>query len=1800
MWTNSRVLMRLSGLILLLGALATFWQASSAWAASVIGNGQPASCSGAALAAAVASGGTITFNCGPGLQTIAVDAMVIPTGRHVTLEGDDHIALSGGDAIRPFVVQSGGELTLNHIIISHGKAAGNGGAILNQGTVTLNDSSVQESQAAGETAAGGAIFNDGGLLFANRTTILNNRAYAAAGIDNVKGTAVLKAIRIEDNIAQLYGGIASDGVLSLFDSMIRNNIAAEVSGYGGGISQVKGSMTIQGSTIISNSAPLYFGGGLAVFDGQLTMEESQILSNTSGLGGGGLFVSPTGAAEVTVRNSLIAHNATTMQNPPDNLVNTFGGGIYNNRTLHLDQVTVRENTSSLGGGLFTYSTGEMTVHNSLFTGNSAAHGGAMYLTGQQQELINVTISNNSASIDGGGILFSVGAINLTHVTIFGNASPAGANVYNNGVSVPTFANTILAAPQNSANCGFAAGSSVQSLGYNLASDNSCPLTASGDRQNAAGDAGLGPLADNGGPTLSHLPNPGSPAIDSADDTRCPAADQRGYPRPAGSSCDIGAIEAGAAPPQPTETPTPTLTPTPTPLPTATETMPISDTIPPLVHAQIDNGVAATILLDTNHGAPEQRIVVSGQAPGSATQVRISAVQESQMVGAVMAPVVNGAYTAAFIIPPDTPAGAIQLCANVAGVVNAQFDCAPLNIDAPPLVQISGALPDGFFANAPASLHLQSLNGNKEYTVDIAPDGTFVLDQVEAGKYQYAITGQIGGIVPNGLLDLVPDKENTRVDLTPSYDCLVQANPVGYLTASHTRANASLPFGIYVSGVQNVVTFEAFPQVNGPIDSVLFEIYDHDHKLVKPLELSNPPWRINFDVGSLPPSVGGRYGMIFATPIVNGKKGCPTFNAIEMIANPFPQGLFQPGGITWDGTRAYTIHATLPYVPDLLPGEFQFPPPPIPPLPYLGRYDNRLNTGIQVRGTLDLDGYVHLLLINAILEAKLMDHVLLDEGSGGITLYGPNVNLPLNDARNLNFGWLPYPIVHFEFGTPFLKAPIISFFGVLNVAVTGSVKIGGNLSIYGNLKPLVPDLDATLSATGEAGGGVGAEVNLLMGVASAGAEAGVDATLSTPLKVTVKPGGPGVKLDACLTMRFWVRAYVEALWGEKLWDKTQEVAKYPRSGESACIDVIHSAALTDDPDPSDSELMDAPAIAIAADGTQLSAYVENSAPAGQPPSIQVFARFKAPNAAEWGAPIALTNPAHSAHSPVVAFTAPEQTPLVAWAENTLTADEANALGPDISAHLRHQEIAFSTWNGSAWNAATYLTHDQLADGLPALAGSSAGAVLAWTRDLDGDAVSRDDQRIAVSIFDPANKQFGSFDLLSAPGGGLNGDVQVTYDRSALPPKPYVVWVHDGDASLVTADDRTLAVAYQDDLDWIVQNPQPLPPRVDSPSISAGADGVHLAFLVREASADGSVGLIGANGVLWTASLSGGEWQAVPLAGEKGAPVYAERPVLATQDMETLLLFRRFEQTSDNRRLGQIALSQQVGPQVFSLPLYLTDEPRENWLPALAINPLNGAASILKVARTASTATAASAGIEAGQSRLAAQPQTLSAQGAPVDALAVPAAADPALDPLTVTTTSPTPGQVVTVTATVRNLGMSVAQGITVALYKGQPGSGTLVKKVSLPDVGGLNHPTVVQLQFQASGGEESLYAELIVTGQNAGSANDRATLVLGLLSAPIMAGVIPSSQVPNGLTVVWLAAPDENASGYRILRSEAMQGPFEVVGEASLTSFTDTLVERGHPACYAVQAFSDHTLSAASAAICSGLPLVPLYLPSIRH
>jgi hypothetical protein len=110
-------------------------------------------------------------------------------------------------------------------------------------------------------------------------------------------------------------------------------------------------------------------------------------------------------------------------------------------------------------------------------------------------------------------------------------------------------NTILNAGASGENI-FNNGGTVTSHGYNISSDDGGGLLTGPDDQINT-DPLLGPLQDNGGPTFTHLPMPGSPAIDAGDPnfTPPPSHDQRGpcFYRVFGRRVDIGSVETQPRP-----------------------------------------------------------------------------------------------------------------------------------------------------------------------------------------------------------------------------------------------------------------------------------------------------------------------------------------------------------------------------------------------------------------------------------------------------------------------------------------------------------------------------------------------------------------------------------------------------------------------------------------------------------------------------------------------------------------------------------------------------------------------------------------------------------------------------------------------------------------------------------------------------------------------------------------------------------------------------------------------------------------------------------------------------------------------------------------------------------------------------------------------------------------------------------------------------------------------------------------------------------------------------------------------------
>ncbi len=229
-----------------------------------------------------------------------------------------------------------------------------------------------------------------------------------------------------------------------------------------------------------------------------------------------------------------------------------GGGIYSadSSTLTLTDSTVSDNTSvnQPGGGIFGFFNSTVSIVRSTVSGNlSGDVAGGMRSLGNTT-VVNSTFSGNTSTAwHGGGIFHTDGTLTVTSSTFAGNIAPAGTA---SGILVATFGapasmtvtNSVLEGFGGAFACAIEGGgaATITSGGSNVIGDASCNPNGTTDQSST--DALLGPLADNGGPTLTHALGAGSPAIDAADAGASPATDQRGVARPQGAGYDVGAFE----------------------------------------------------------------------------------------------------------------------------------------------------------------------------------------------------------------------------------------------------------------------------------------------------------------------------------------------------------------------------------------------------------------------------------------------------------------------------------------------------------------------------------------------------------------------------------------------------------------------------------------------------------------------------------------------------------------------------------------------------------------------------------------------------------------------------------------------------------------------------------------------------------------------------------------------------------------------------------------------------------------------------------------------------------------------------------------------------------------------------------------------------------------------------------------------------------------------------------------------------------------------------------------------------------
>lgn len=460
--------------------------------------------------AKLVGGGAVTFNCGTATihlsstKTIDVDT---------TIDGGGNITLSGDNAVRLFSINSGAGLTLKNIVLEKGYGGdSSGGAIINGGRLTLDRATIQYSYTP---IVGGAIYSTSReAVEITNSTLAHNRAsrggaiYADASL--ARSPVTITGSTFDDNRADKTnkgGAIYSSTPLIIASSEFTNNSA----GSGGAIYAFSTGeeSSITGSNFHDNhttgSFPNANGGALLVEDAFVSIGNT-ILRHNSGQSGGAVHVTEDG--QLTVMDSTIKDN-----------LSTNGGGIYNKGEATLTNVTVSVNQGAHGGAINNF--GTLILANVTLSGNDASYGGGLKNEGGTATLTNVTLSDNSAGSGQGGGIKNTNA--NTHLNL---------------------KNVIVANSPTGGNCDF--NQLPDSRVLNLSSDDTCDFGVGHDHVTLL----LGPLANNGGKTQTHLPQTGSPAIDSGTNIDAPKRDQRGIARPQGAALDVGSVEVCQKPAKP--------------------------------------------------------------------------------------------------------------------------------------------------------------------------------------------------------------------------------------------------------------------------------------------------------------------------------------------------------------------------------------------------------------------------------------------------------------------------------------------------------------------------------------------------------------------------------------------------------------------------------------------------------------------------------------------------------------------------------------------------------------------------------------------------------------------------------------------------------------------------------------------------------------------------------------------------------------------------------------------------------------------------------------------------------------------------------------------------------------------------------------------------------------------------------------------------------------------------------------------------------------------------------------------------
>ncbi len=439
----------------------------------------------------------------PSRITLTSGELVISKGVTVLGPGPSNLLVDGGGRSRVFRVSASNAVTIIRLTITNGYSGSfdrPGAGLYNPAAILTVSNCVFVRN---NTINGGALFNAGRLQLIN-SSVKDNTAFNGGGLSNAGGTALITNCLFTGNFVEdgNGGAILNDsdsriGTVWITRSVLSNNFA----GSGGAIANYAfagtASVFVVQSSINSNAvlADIGWGGGIynQAFGNQtranIAITDSTIAGNVAGEGGGIKTHLVEGSTYLGITNSTISGN-TAICVSPEAECSGLGGGIFDSAIINPG-------------------TGVVYVVNSTLAGNRSQYASGIIAESTGLAAVRVVVAS----------------------TIF-DAGPSNGPIFRLS---PLLSSSAV----------------LTTLGYSICSDSGSGfLTNATDHIST--DPALGPLQNNGGPTLTHAPLPGSPAIDRGRNFSGSTQDQRGLPRTidmadilnatGGDGTDIGAVE----------------------------------------------------------------------------------------------------------------------------------------------------------------------------------------------------------------------------------------------------------------------------------------------------------------------------------------------------------------------------------------------------------------------------------------------------------------------------------------------------------------------------------------------------------------------------------------------------------------------------------------------------------------------------------------------------------------------------------------------------------------------------------------------------------------------------------------------------------------------------------------------------------------------------------------------------------------------------------------------------------------------------------------------------------------------------------------------------------------------------------------------------------------------------------------------------------------------------------------------------------------------------------------------------------